>query len=333
MSCALGLNRRKVFGYLRRAGDALPLMSGRKIDMRFVYDRPSGEGSIKNYDGNISKMEIGIVGLSGQSKLPFARVDDSTFTKCLVALYHEYGHYLQDYGPDKDVSCLISETSVIGNNTYYRRAWKMLPHEIRAETVGVDLAWDAMLSTFPKQADTCMLNYINRRASETAYMLPEKQGGYRSRDEVMGAFEDAMNRSLTLPRKSLGGFFGYPDESIQLVTQGDSNFKLSPNRYHAGKLNDSVPGAQKDRMMAALVLELRPDAMDDRPLLKSENLTVEHEFGRPLVVKTLPGVRKSEYDERMASLSKLAARIGWADSSDDFESEAESEDDGPDFDF
>lgn len=196
---------------------------------------------------------------------------------------------------------MISEVSVAYNLTYYQAAWKELPHEINAENTGVKLAWNAMKHIFPEKADDYMLEYVNFRTENTTYMIPAKQGGYQSYEEVMDAFETAMDKSLNQPRTPQGRFLRYEDESIQLLMQGYDNYLRSPNAYHADKLIDTMPGAQKDRMLAALILQLHPDILEERPLVKQENLTVEHEFGRPLKIKTLPGRQISkQIDDELA---------------------------------
>ena len=268
---------------------SLPSVGGRSIDAELDMDLYVGLASVKNFDTGTSHVRVGAAGLSGKSKLPFASVSDLAFTRTAVALYHEYGHYFQNYGLDKDILCMISEVSVIRNMGYYFDAWETLPHEIKAEGMGVSLSWDAMESMFPGKADACMLDYINYRANDTMYMLPAKPGaGYQSRDEVEDAFDTAMDNALHMPRKQLPGLLYYEGESSQLVMQGCKNRHITPNAYHADRLIDTMPGMNRDRMLAALVLALHPDILDERPELVSENLTVEHEFGRNLVVSTLP---------------------------------------------
>lgn len=314
--------------------DTLPAMSGCSIDAGFDNKLTVGNAFVRNFDGdNTSHMRIGIAGLSGQSGLPFVPVNDLMFTQTVVTLYHEYGHYLQNYESDKDIQCMISEVSVIGNPSYYVHAWKTLPHEISAEYTGVSMAWAALSEAFPGKADACVLEYINHRACNTAYMLPAKPGGmYRSRDEVDAVFETVMDNALCLPREPFGGFLRYQDESVRLVTQDCENYRCSVNAYHADKLIDSVPGEKKDRMMAALVLALHPDILKERPELVSESITVEHEFGRSLAVASLPGPMKAAHREElsrsgvqsdmrscyMAELERLASCIETADT-DDYE--------------
>lgn len=289
MKGRLGLYRHKALDYLDDMMTSLPVVGCRPIDAVPDIGLSVGLAAVQNFNDNASHIGVGIKNLSGKSKLPFAPVSDLTFTRTAVALYHEYGHYFQNYGSDKDILCMISEVSVIRNTGYYVDAWETLPHEIKAEGMGVSLAWNAMESMFPGKADACMLDYINYRANDTMYMLPAKPGaGYQSRDEVEDAFDMAMDNALHMPRKPLPGLLYYDGESSQLVMQGCKNRHISPNAYHADRLIDTMPGMNRDRMLAALVLTLHPDILDERLELVPENLTVEHEFGRSLAVSTLP---------------------------------------------
>lgn len=104
----------------------------------------------------------------------------------------------------------------------------------------------------------------------------------------MDAFDAAGRASLYLPRTPHRNFLFCDDESIQLVKQGFRDYKASKNAYHADKLIDRMPGMQKDRMMASLVLTLRPELLNDYPELKQVDLSVESVFGKPLVKTTLP---------------------------------------------
>lgn len=306
---------------------SLPSVGGRSIDAELDMDLYVGLASVKNFDTGTSHVRVGAAGLSGKSKLPFASVSDLAFTRTAVALYHEYGHYFQNYGFDKDILCMISEVSVIRNTGYYVDAWETLPHEIKAEGMGVSLAWDAMESMFPGKADVCMLEYINYRANDTMYMLPAKPGaGYQSRDEVEDAFETAMDDSLRMPRKQLTRLLYYDGESSQLLMQGCKNRHITPNAYHADRLIDTMPGMNRDRMLASLVLTLHPDILDERPELVPESLTVEHEFGRSLDVSTLPdGVEPVRDGAPMRSFERLKQVLAMpdgiieTDDSDDFE--------------
>lgn len=301
MNEKLNLNRITAIEYLKRLAKALPVTNNRQIKTHLTKNADIGNATIDNFAKRASKIQLGIEHISEETRFPLAKVSDLSFTRTIVALYHEYGHYLQNYGPEKDMPSMISEVSVIKNEKYYKHAWSELPHEINAEATGVILAWRAMENAFPDHANECMLDYINYRTQNTTYMIPAKQNGYESKNEIMTAFNKAIHKSIYEPRTPQGRFLRYEDESIQLLTQGYENYLRSPNAYHADKLIDTMPGAQKDRMLAALVLQLHPDILEERPLLKSENLTVEHEFGRQLKVKTLPGQHASrQIDDELA---------------------------------
>lgn len=225
-------------------------------------------------------------------------------------MFHEYGHYLQNYGPMKHIETSVSEASVVGNKAYYISNWNRLPHEIAAEMAGVSLSWDAMSSMFPEQADGCMLEYVNFRARNTAYMLPVKDGGYASREEIEDSFALSLESSLSEPRRGDSGLQRMSNEAAALLKQGHANYKLSPNGRHFDMLISDVPGSKKDRLLAALAIHLHPDILDDHPELQDEDLTVEHEFGFPLAVETLPGpdMKSGPITELEQSVSKTDER-------------------------
>ena len=288
----------------------LPQVGVRPFSVVFDDTLSVGDGKSENFSGPTSLLNVGVNGLFEDRSSSFSKIDSLKFTRTVVALFHEYGHYLQNYRSDKNVACMISELSVVGNDDYYIDSWKSLPHEISAEATGVSMAWDAMSNVFPDAADACMLAYVNFRAGLKSYMLPYRVDGYSSKDEVMRAFEESMQTALYEPRLEKGGFFASKtDESVCLLQQGFSSWARSPNAYHADKLLDKVSGSKRDRMMAALVLQLHPDLLDDWPELRGEDLTVEHEFGKPLAVCTLPGgPPPGKYTPAMTAMMRSAER-------------------------
>lgn len=301
MNNILELRQNAAIKRLKNFSNSLQTKNNRAIEVILTKNMSIGEGNTRNFDSNKSHIRVGINNLFESSILHTSHVDDLAFTRTVITLYHEYGHYLQNYGTNKHIPSMISEVSVVHNITYYKHAWKELPHEINAEKTGINLAWTTLEKAFPGKSNKCMLEYVNFRAENTSYMIPAKQGGYQSYEEIMDAFETAMDKSLTRPRIPQGRFLRYNDESIRLLTQGYDNYLRSPNAYHAGKLIDTMPGEKKDRMLAALVIQVHPDILNERPPLKSENLTVKHEFGRPLKVKTLPEQQTSkQIDDELA---------------------------------
>ena len=267
----------------------LPIYKHREFHVNFMPSDPVGDGNVDNYSSDVSKAEVGICGISGNHQFSFARVDDLSFTRVLVALMHEYGHYelVYDDACDK-LECAISEASVVGNLHYYLDKQREFPHEIAAESKGVMHAWDAMTDIFPEFADECMLDYINFRADKTSYMIPHRDGGYTSKDDVEKAFKAAMTRSLKTPREPRAELLRYPDESIRLLMQGCERWNESPNAYHINKLIGTMPGKEKDKMMASLTIHLHPEILSDLPILQGEDFNIGHIFGKPLVVDTLP---------------------------------------------
>lgn len=255
----------------------------RPAEVSFVDSLGLGFGVTHEYEGPVLQMDIGVGGLSGTYGLFRGRVDDLSFVTAAVALYHEYDHYVQRYGGQPDVELAVSELSCFGNDSYYFHAHSELPHEIFAEYSGVMAAWDVFDKLFPERADACMLSYVNFKAANTTYMIRpvfgKSNGLYASRDEVEAAFDAAMDKSLNDFRKAQVGLRTYDDLVSRLLVPDANRLQDSPFKYFFDGLA-GIPGREKDRRMAALVLHVEPDMLDSYPELVSENLTVLHEFGR-----------------------------------------------------
>ena len=137
--------------------------------------------------------------------------------------------------------------------------------------------WDAMKAVFGESTDACMLEYVNLCVNSGSYFLPVVNGGYKSRKAVECGFEACMKRALDEP-----------------------------------KLTDSVSGRERDRRMAALAIHLYPELSDERQILKSVDLSVEHVFGRSLVVSCLPDRPDKEHrcsDVRERSICDLERAV------------------------
>lgn len=285
----LGLDLESARRRLNRVANKFRIYNGRPIKITLDDEMPQGSGFTDNYTKPYSDIRIGIQGLSERHGVPASSVNDFKFTRALVLLCHEYGHYIQAYGPNKNPDTIISATSTIGNPYYYYMHWAQFPHEISAEATGVSLAWDAMNKISPQHSDECMLEYVNWSAEcRISYMLPVKPEKYGSREEVMIAFEAAMEKSLETPRILQDDVLSSNDEFARILAQGHKVMSESPNAYHIGKLTDEIPGRQTDRMIAALALYLHPDFPDSQPMLRSEGLSIESAFGMPLKANILP---------------------------------------------
>lgn len=335
----LGLTKDSASVYLSRLVSDLPRYNNQEIDVTFLKGGDLGFGSCSNHDGDVSKIKVNTGGAFDRLRLPWSRMDDLTFTTMVTTLYHEYGHYMQNHGPleYRRVENAVSELSAVGNGDYYFNNWRQLPHEISAEATGVSMAWDYMERMFPGKADACMLNYLNHRMNVSTYMIDREDGLFQSKSDVMSALHAAWDRSVYEPRVSYGDIRRQDNESVLL---------LDPDRQHGyvfrspydefwNKLIDTMPGSQKDRKMAALVLHVRPEEKLRRPVLAQEDLSIEHEFGKPfpesteasrkrlgINVQTKP--RPLESNRSFGRLQRL-----W----ENMQAEAESEDDGPDFDI
>ena len=83
----------------------LPVVGRRPIDVAPDTGLSVGLAAVQNFNADVSHIGVGIKNLSGKSKLPFAPVSDLAFTRTVVALYHEYGHYFQNYRSGRNAPC------------------------------------------------------------------------------------------------------------------------------------------------------------------------------------------------------------------------------------
>lgn len=104
---------------------------------------------------------------------------------------------------------------------------------------------------------------------------------FQSRNEVAAAFESAKQAALDVPRKLLPRYHKSSDRASELLITNSDYPTESPYYAFFDKLIERMPGRQKDRMMAALVLHLRPEWKYIRQELFGEDLSIEHEFGIP----------------------------------------------------
>lgn len=240
-------------------------------------------------------VEVGIGGLSAD-RHPFSHVPDYNFMLAGVALFHERQHRVQVQNQKEHVPELQAQLSVYGNLEYYLTGWQEFPHEVDAEYNGVMDMWDAMDAAFPEKADECMVAFLRRRAKTTSYMLQPSDckfdvpvwPGYgsdadfqaargRLRESVTNAFEAAYVASLDMPRHPQGAFRRYSDDVSRLLCE---NRRTRPEYVSFFKrLIDSVPGTKKDRMMASLVLYMRPGLSDRYIAEVVSGLTPEETFG------------------------------------------------------
>ena len=299
----IGLNVHDSIKQFQSAIDGLSVLNGRSLSIELTDKVRAGDGGVNNFAKDVSSGYIGVCGMSRFDKLsdpetgqvrrniveeagykyirPFETVGDLTFTRIMVCIYHEYGHYVQHFDGEMNVDLAVSEVSIVNNKGYYHDEWERLPHEIDAEMYGVNAAWNTMRRLCPDAADVCMLDYVNFRSENESYVLPVKQGGYHSREEVMLAFDEAMDRSLNEPRPGKHNFLYHRgDDAIRLLMQDKwRRWSESPNAYYIDKLIDGgMTGRERDRMMASLVLYLHPDLLNENPVLRKADISVDKEL-------------------------------------------------------
>lgn len=263
-----------------------------------------GEGRI--FDRGIDQeITIGVGGLLHESFFQnFSIVSDLDFVSVKVTAAHEYRHYLQNIGEVDFPEIHLSRMSVVGNNGYYMNFWNELPHEIDAEWDAVGVVWDDFAVQRPKIADAVMLEYINYRANETKYFLSPSDDGYKSRNQVMEAFEKAYcdsiegQRSLCSTLRAKSPITGKRDKWIQYMNLDGTPYDAEKPWMRVfldvvGERN----GAKRDLMMCSVMAHIDSELAKDFPVLADIDLSSASVFGRPFPDEK-PQVRMRPVSER-----------------------------------
>lgn len=259
----------------------LHIKYGTSVEIRLNSTDPVGTGrTIIDFATDTRQIVIGTNDICQAFPTNLVPTNGMNLVRAGIVLFHEAAHYERHANSSTRSEILISELSKYGNPNYYAQSWSELPHEIDAEFTGVVSMWNALESEFPDKADACMLRFVNWWAANTDYMIRTVPGGYASRAQVEDAFDRAYETSLCEPRRFQPGFLRYEDEVSRLLTN-ESVLRFE-YREHYKKLVGNVPGAQKDQMMASLVLHLHPELGDAYPKRIVKALNAETAFGFPL---------------------------------------------------
>lgn len=278
----LGLTGKKALFYLNNLCNTL----FSECHVTLLSDVPIGTCKTSLNNDSIPFVEVGIYGIvlnpiNGVSlKNPNNRlsgvlpVRDLDFTQVLVSLYHEKTHVDQDFDINVDVPIALSEIATYKNLMLTKATWRERPHEIDAEFSGVMGAWDFLsdMCHAQKDADACMLDYINFRCRNSDYMLSARENGYESKDQVVRAFEDAYNSSLNDPRIVVGGLNGLKDE-FNMLLESDKGIQSLFYPWFR-QILDAKTGAEQDELMSRLVLHIHPELQQQYSCLADKNLSI-----------------------------------------------------------
>lgn len=214
---------------------------------------------------------VGAAALYGSGLKSLFRVSDMDFTRAVVALYHEYGHHLDNVDPKTSKEVVLSTISTFHNRGYRIHGWSEFPHEISAERTGVSYAYRVMEGLFGKCGANCVLDYVRDKISNTSYVLKEcdvpsefiYSDDYESCyswtcDDLSGMFDRAMVRSLECKRATQAGLRRYETDRMSEF------FKTPEGVPYFKKFIDEVPGALKDRMAASVNIHIDPELIDPR---------------------------------------------------------------------
>lgn len=276
---SLGLNKRSAMALLLDLRDSLTGSFSVELNRAL----PVNEGFYK-YDEK--KAFVGVKALSGQGLGSLTRVPDIEFTRAVVALYHEYGHHVDNVGMNTPKEIILSAISTFHNRGYRINGASEFPHEISAERTGVLYAYDTMGKLFGSRGRACVLDYMRDKIINTTYVLKvddvpsafidpnnaEDALGWM-RDDLDVMFDKAMSRSLERKREPQPGLRRYEHDRMSEF------FKRPEGIPYFRKFIDEVPGAVKDRMAASVNIHIDPDLMD--PRLDPEDVDMDAAFGMP----------------------------------------------------
>lgn len=252
----------------------------RNMDLSFSNIMDYGDGKT---DAETKKSVIGIKGLKPKFFERRDFISDLAFARTGVAMFHEARHLRQLTDPDMNVEIGISAVSVMYNSTYYKASWDELPHEIDAEANGVIGFWDILEEYYPDYADEVMLEYVNWRISESRYMLHARPGGFKSKSEVVKAFEQAYEDSLTKPRRPHPDMKRYPDMLIRLF---NTDGRVSPFFHKFWDRMNSAIGSVRDRTLASMVQVLDDEAASSYACLSGVDMDIHRVFTASFLEKS-----------------------------------------------
>lgn len=248
-----------------------------------IFDKryPIGFGCThRQLTENNQQLIIGIKSIKTIFPLNNQILDDETFIRIGVTLFHEIAHYDQYINPSTNKEIIISDISKYGNLTYYQHSWAELPHEIDAEYNGIMSMWDALTDIYPDKATQCMLQFLNERTKQDNYIITHPKNGFQSKKQVDNAFQSAYDNSLSQPRKPQYSFQRYDDEIVKLLV---TDWLVRPEyQDHFKLLVGPISGEKKDRLMASLVLYLHPEIKNIYTQIYINQLTPESEFHLPM---------------------------------------------------
>ncbi|MBD5583642.1 MAG: hypothetical protein HDQ88_00960 [Clostridia bacterium] len=261
----------------------LPIGQGRRID------ELNGQGRIIVGTGNLFK------GVFNN------KIDDLSFVTLGVSIFHELEHYRQDTDVDVSTEIAISSLGLVGNRNLYELDRVSKPHEIQAEFAGVMNMWDLLAEHYDdRTVSLSMVNYLNIRCdpdNETYYFSGNDGFMFSVSDSVRGdvieAFDKAYDRSLNGERHIITNLSRLSDETARLVQPG-ADFGDPVNRFAPFyvSLYNSRRGVERDSMLAACVLHLRPEWKDRYRVLKDVDLSMAAVFGQDFPETTYESRRR-----------------------------------------
>lgn len=247
----------------------------------FSKDIRIGNGSFERHIDGSHLINNVLIGISPLTRSWFAGnqpVEEKDFVKIGITMFHEFRHHQQTINKQVKKEIIIGDLSKVGNAQYYKNNWHCLPHEIDAEQAGILTMW-SKAETVLDHADNLMLEYVTNRAQRT-YMVKAPEDGFRSKEQVTDAFEDAYRRSLNTKRDLSANFLRSDDELAQILTNHGFGIRTEYQLFYRQLC--SAAGQEADRKIASLVSYLHPELQKLYPRLDFSELDPALTFGIPM---------------------------------------------------
>lgn len=251
------------------------------VTVSFSKDCSVGHGvSEHDINNNHCTIRVGINPIQNSFFMRNQIIDNLTFVKIGITMYHEFEHYEQLAAKHMAKDILIANLSNHNCLNYYNANWNQLPHEIDAEYAGVMNMWSKLEHEFPENANEWMLNHISARANRY-YMFEHPAEGFQSKEQIESLFETAYDKSLMTKRELSSSFLRSDDEIAQLLTDENHNISIEYQPFYH-QIQTSETGQEMDMKMASLISYIHPELQSLYKSLDFEELNPVSVFGIPM---------------------------------------------------
>ena len=242
----------------------------------FDPDMLAGKG-----DSDGEKPERLIIGTKGVYTGSSSLVDERTFMRALVAIYHEIRHADQAVIIERQNDALgreigLSRIAKLYNPHYTDQNYYINPREVDAEREGMFGAYGFCIDNFGEdKANQMLCDYVNDRISivpklDVSFIHPERGCRYHDAMDIFRDMDKAYDRSIHACRK-------YDVQEGLKVNDQIARFLTEQPQYRGLFLSES-DGQRQDRMSAAVALDYGGASYEERMLPGLQGITISSAF-------------------------------------------------------